>query len=70
MVPLRACALADHIVEVRFGSGHNIEAYPATVSRVSAIEPSDDGWLLGGDRGLVVCRGPETCYRPPLAGTQ
>ncbi|WHU45871.1 methyltransferase domain-containing protein [Gordonia sp. L191] len=53
MVPLRGrvCApLADHIVEVGFGSGHNIEAYPPTVTRVSAIEPSDDGWLLGADR--------------------
>lgn len=53
MVPLRArvCApLAGHIVEVGFGSGHNIEAYPHTMTRVSAIEPSDDGWLLGADR--------------------
>lgn len=51
--PLRArvCAgLAGDIIEVGFGSGHNIAFYPAAVSSVAAIEPSDLGWKLAEQR--------------------
>ena len=53
LVPLRrrACAgLHGHVVEIGFGSGHNVGCYPAAVSEVTAIEPSDRAWQLAGDR--------------------
>jgi ubiquinone/menaquinone biosynthesis C-methylase UbiE len=51
--PLRAqvCAgLTGHVVEIGFGSGLNIDFYPATVSRVTAVEPSDLAWKLAAER--------------------
>ena len=53
LVPLRrrACAgLHGHVVEIGFGSGHNVGCYPPAVSEVTAIEPSDRAWQLAGDR--------------------
>ncbi|MCM2419420.1 class I SAM-dependent methyltransferase [Streptomyces sp. RKAG293] len=52
-VPLRrrVCeGLEGEIVEIGFGSGHNIPYYPAAVTGVTAIEPSDVGWRLAADR--------------------
>ena len=47
----RACAgLAGRVVELGFGSGLNVPYYPAAVSAVAAIEPSDTGWKLAGRR--------------------
>ena len=47
----RACAgLVGHVVEIGFGSGHNVPVYPATVDQVTAVEPSDLGWDLAADR--------------------
>ena len=47
----RACAgLAGRVVELGFGSGLNVPYYPAAVSSVAAIEPSDTGWKLAGRR--------------------
>jgi len=47
----RVCAgLAGDVVELGFGSGHNVPFYPAAVSRVTAVEPSDVGWRLAGER--------------------
>jgi SAM-dependent methyltransferase len=47
----RVCAgLHGEVVEIGFGSGHNVPYYPAAVSRVAAVEPSDVGWRLATDR--------------------
>lgn len=47
----RVCAgLAGDVVEIGFGSGHNVVYYPAAVTRVTAVEPSDVGWRLAGPR--------------------
>ncbi len=51
--PLRArvCAgLTGHVVEIGFGSGPNVDFYPATVTRVTAVEPSDLAWKLAAKR--------------------
>jgi ubiquinone/menaquinone biosynthesis C-methylase UbiE len=52
-VPLRrrVCAgLAGDVLEIGFGSGHNVPYYPAAVTQVDAVEPSDVGWKLAGNR--------------------
>ena len=47
----KACAgLAGHVLEIGFGSGHNVPHYPPSVTRVSAVEPSDLGWRLASTR--------------------
>jgi SAM-dependent methyltransferase len=47
----RVCdGLTGAVVEVGFGSGHNVPFYPATVTRVAAIEPADLAWELARDR--------------------
>jgi SAM-dependent methyltransferase len=47
----RVCAgLRGQVVEIGFGSGHNVPFYPDTVHRVSAIEPSQLSWKLAQDR--------------------
>jgi SAM-dependent methyltransferase len=45
-----ASGLAGEVVEIGFGSGLNVPHYPAAVSAVSAVEPSDVGWKLAGSR--------------------
>jgi SAM-dependent methyltransferase len=53
VVPLRrrVCeGLEGNVVEIGFGSGHNVPFYPDTVSRVAAIEPADVGWRLAEKR--------------------
>src|SRR6202042_2255231 len=48
----RVCAgLGGDVVELGFGSGHNVPFYPAAVTRVTAVEPSDVGWRLAAERG-------------------
>ncbi len=47
----RACAgLSGDVIEIGFGSGLNVPFYPADVSRVAAVEPSDLGWKLAAAR--------------------
>ena len=47
----RVCeGLAGEVVEIGFGSGHSVPFYPATVTRVVAVEPSDLAWKLAEER--------------------
>jgi ubiquinone/menaquinone biosynthesis C-methylase UbiE len=47
----RVCAgLAGNVLEIGFGSGHNVPFYPAAVTQLDAVEPSDVGWKLAGKR--------------------
>ena len=47
----RVCAgLKGDVVEIGFGSGHNVQHYPAAVTSVAAIEPSDTAWKIAGKR--------------------
>ena len=44
------CAgLGGTVLELGFGSGLNLDAYPAAVTSVDAVEPSDLGWELSAD---------------------
>jgi ubiquinone/menaquinone biosynthesis C-methylase UbiE len=47
----RVCAgLSGDVLEIGFGSGLNVPCYPAAVTRVAAVEPSDVGWKLAAKR--------------------
>jgi ubiquinone/menaquinone biosynthesis C-methylase UbiE len=46
-----ACdGLTGEVLEIGFGSGLNVPHYPAEVTRVTAVEPSDVGWRLAQER--------------------
>ena len=54
----RVCdGLKGEVVEIGFGSGLNVPFYPATVTGVAAVEPSDVGWKLAANR-LAATRVP------------
>ncbi|WP_405685251.1 class I SAM-dependent methyltransferase [Streptomyces sp. NBC_00057] len=47
----RVCeGLYGEIIEIGFGSGHNVPFYPEAVTDVAAVEPSDLGWKLARER--------------------
>lgn len=47
----RTCrGLRGEVVELGFGSGHNVGLYPSEVTSIVAVEPSDVGWELGAAR--------------------
>lgn len=47
----RVCqGLTGEVVEIGFGSGHNVPYYPPAVTGVDAVEPSDAGWRLAARR--------------------
>ena len=62
----RVCAgLHGEVVEIGFGSGHNVPYYPTAVSRVAAVEPSDVAWKLAEAR---VAASPVLVERAGLDG--
>lgn len=61
----RACApLYGAVVEIGFGSGHNIAHYPAAVTGVAAVEPADVAWRLAAER--LTAQGPEGSPKVPV----
>lgn len=42
--------LHGRVLEIGFGSGLNLRFYPAAVTSVAAVEPSDIGWKLSEER--------------------
>jgi ubiquinone/menaquinone biosynthesis C-methylase UbiE len=51
--PLRRRVCADlhgDVVEIGFGSGHNVPFYPSSATSVAAVEPADVGWKLAHKR--------------------
>lgn len=62
----RVCAdLVGEVVEVGFGSGHNLPYLPATVTRLSAVDPSAVGARLAAQR---VAASPVPVERAGLDG--
>lgn len=67
----RVCAgLHGNVVEIGFGSGHNVPFYPSAVAEVTAIEPADLAWELAAGRltgtTIPVRRGGLDGQRLPL----
>jgi SAM-dependent methyltransferase len=62
----RVCAgLSGQVLEIGFGTGHNVPFYPLTVEAVAAVEPSDESWQLARER---VSASPVVIERSGLDG--
>lgn len=62
----RACAgLEGRVLEIGFGSGLNVQHYPAAVTEVAGVEPNHDAWKLAGPR---IAESPVTVRRSGLDG--
>ncbi|WP_329378564.1 methyltransferase domain-containing protein [Streptomyces sp. NBC_01351] len=62
----RVCeGLSGEVVEIGFGTGHNVPFYPPEVTSVAAVEPSDVGWKLAAAR---VAASPVPVRRAGLDG--
>ena len=62
----RVCeSLAGDVIEIGFGSGLNVPFYPATITRVAAVEPADTAWRLADKRLLAT---PVSVQRSGLDG--
>jgi ubiquinone/menaquinone biosynthesis C-methylase UbiE len=62
----RVCAgLYGDVVEIGFGTGHNVPFYPEAVQRVCAVEPSELSWKLARER---VSASPVAVSRSGLDG--
>ena len=60
----RVCeGLHGSVVEIGFGSGHNVPFYPPGVVEVTAIEPADLAWELAASR-LAEATIPVSAERP------
>ena len=47
----RVCSgLAGDVVEIGFGTGHNVPYYPEAIDEVAAVDPSELGWRLAAQR--------------------
>jgi SAM-dependent methyltransferase len=47
----RVCeGLSGEVVEIGFGTGLNVPYYPASITRVTAVEPADLAWKLADKR--------------------
>jgi ubiquinone/menaquinone biosynthesis C-methylase UbiE len=67
----RVCAeLSGEVLEIGFGSGNNVAFYPSTISRLTAIEPSDTAWRIAGKRisasPVPIVRGDLDAQRLPF----
>jgi ubiquinone/menaquinone biosynthesis C-methylase UbiE len=62
-----AAELHGRVVEIGFGSGHNVPFYPDAVESVSAVEPADLGWKLASKR---LARATVPVLRAGLDGQQ
>lgn len=67
----RACAgLRGNVLEVGFGSGNNIAFYPDSITKLTAIEPSDTAWRMAGKRiatsRVLIERGDLDAQRLPF----
>jgi SAM-dependent methyltransferase len=62
----RVCAgLHGQVLEIGFGTGHNVPFYPDAVEEVAAVEPSELSWKLAADR---VAASPIAVQRSGLDG--
>ncbi len=53
VLPFRETTVAGlhgRVLEIGFGSGHNVPLYPSAVTEVHAVEPNDVGWRMAREK--------------------